>query len=76
MKKYVCLICGYVHNGDEPPAACPVCGAYADKFKDMGEAARLLLHLLPSLLTPWRGRMNTVWNCPGIGSGSRRRPAL
>lgn len=39
MKKYVCLICGYVHNGDEPPAACPVCGAGADKFKDMGEAA-------------------------------------
>lgn len=38
MKKYVCLICGYVHNGDEPPAVCPVCGAGADKFKDMGEA--------------------------------------
>ena len=34
MKKYVCLICGYVHEGDEPPAVCPVCGAAADKFKD------------------------------------------
>ncbi|MCI8553364.1 MAG: NADH peroxidase [Clostridiales bacterium] len=39
MKKYVCLICGYVHNGDEPPAVCPVCGAAADKFKEMGAAA-------------------------------------
>ena len=39
MKKYVCLICGYVHEGDEPPAVCPVCGAAADKFKEMGAAA-------------------------------------
>ena len=39
MKKYVCLICGYVHEGDSAPAVCPVCGATADKFKEMGEAA-------------------------------------
>ena len=39
MKKYVCLICGYVHEGDEAPAVCPVCGAGADKFKEMGAAA-------------------------------------
>ena len=24
MKKFVCLICGYVHTGDAAPAACPV----------------------------------------------------
>ena len=39
MKKYVCLICGYVHDGDEPPAVCPVCGAGADKFKEMGDVS-------------------------------------
>ena len=39
MKKYVCMICGYVHEGDEVPAVCPVCGAGADKFKEMGAAA-------------------------------------
>ena len=38
MKKYVCAICGYVHTGDEPPAVCPVCGAGADKFKEMAAA--------------------------------------
>ncbi|MDD4700210.1 MAG: NADH peroxidase [Oscillospiraceae bacterium] len=32
MKKYVCLVCGYVHEGDQPPEACPVCGAPASKF--------------------------------------------
>ncbi|MCQ2378819.1 MAG: NADH peroxidase [Victivallaceae bacterium] len=31
--KYVCSICGYVHEGDQPPAACPQCKAPAEKFK-------------------------------------------
>ena len=30
--KYVCAVCGYVHEGDAPPAACPQCGAPAEKF--------------------------------------------
>ncbi len=34
MKKFVCSVCGYVHTGDEAPAVCPVCGVYADKFKE------------------------------------------
>lgn len=25
-KKHVCLLCGYVHEGDEAPNPCPVCG--------------------------------------------------
>jgi rubrerythrin len=32
MKKFVCPICGYVHEGDTPPEKCPVCGVSADKF--------------------------------------------
>jgi len=34
MKKYVCSVCGYVHEGDAPPAQCPVCKAKAEKFKE------------------------------------------
>ena len=34
MKKFVCTICGYVHEGDAPPEACPVCKAPAAKFKE------------------------------------------
>ncbi len=34
MKKYVCLICGYVHEGDSAPDACPVCKAPKEKFKE------------------------------------------
>ena len=25
MKKWVCSVCGYVHEGDTPPEKCPVC---------------------------------------------------
>ena len=32
MKKYVCTVCGYVHEGDAPPAECPQCKAPAAKF--------------------------------------------
>ena len=32
MKKWVCSVCGYVHDGDTPPEKCPVCKQPADKF--------------------------------------------
>ncbi|MFH2220062.1 MAG: rubredoxin-like domain-containing protein [Pseudomonadota bacterium] len=32
MKKWKCTVCGYIHEGDEPPATCPVCGADRSKF--------------------------------------------
>ena len=30
--KYVCSVCGYVHEGDNPPEFCPQCKAPASKF--------------------------------------------
>ena len=32
--KYVCTICGCVHEGDAPPDKCPQCGAPAEKFEE------------------------------------------
>ena len=32
MKKFVCSVCGYVHEGETAPEVCPVCGVGADKF--------------------------------------------
>ena len=37
MKKFVCSICGYVHEGDTPPEKCPQCNAGADKFYEQKE---------------------------------------
>ncbi|GMO31124.1 MAG: NADH peroxidase [Termitinemataceae bacterium] len=45
MKKWVCLICGYVHTGDTPPAVCPTCKAPAAKFKEQGaDSAYAAIH--------------------------------
>ena len=32
MAKYVCSVCGYVHEGDSAPEQCPVCKVGGDKF--------------------------------------------
>ena len=37
MKKWVCSVCGYVHEGDVPPSECPVCHVGADKFIEQKE---------------------------------------
>ena len=34
MKKFVCSVCGYVHEGDAAPDFCPQCKAPASKFKE------------------------------------------
>ena len=33
MKKYVCPVCGYVYEGEEAPAECPICHAPGSSFK-------------------------------------------
>jgi len=38
MKKWRCSVCNYIHEGDEPPQKCPVCGAEKDKFIDITES--------------------------------------
>lgn len=35
MKKWKCTVCGYIHEGDEPPDKCPVCGADKSKFEEL-----------------------------------------
>jgi rubrerythrin len=35
MKKFVCTICGYIHEGEVPPEVCPICKAPASKFEEM-----------------------------------------
>ena len=37
MKKYVCVVCGYIHTGDTPPEICPICKVGAEKFKEIKE---------------------------------------
>ena len=35
--KWTCTVCGYTHEGDQPPEKCPQCGVPAEKFKKVEE---------------------------------------
>ena len=39
MKKWECTVCGYIHEGDEPPDECPVCAADKSMFVEVVEQA-------------------------------------
>ena len=41
MKKWVCTVCGYVHEGETAPEFCPVCKVPAEKFKLQEEDMRV-----------------------------------
>ena len=34
MSKFVCTVCGYVHEGDSAPEVCPVCKVGSEKFTE------------------------------------------
>lgn len=73
MKKFVCTICGYVHEGDSAPAACPQCKAPASKFIEqtagmswadehrIGVAAGVDAEILEGL------RLNFTGECTEVG---------
>lgn len=37
MKKFVCTVCGYVHEGEAAPEKCPTCGVGPEKFTEKAE---------------------------------------
>ena len=46
-KKFVCSVCGYVHEGDSAPEKCPVCKVPSDKFTEVkGERTWAAEHVL------------------------------
>ena len=40
MKKWICSVCGHVHEGDAPPELCPVCKVTSSNFRDAAEIKR------------------------------------
>ncbi|MBR5301191.1 MAG: NADH peroxidase [Bacteroidales bacterium] len=35
VKKYRCMVCGYIHEGNEAPQECPVCHVGPEKFEEL-----------------------------------------
>ena len=47
MKKWVCQVCGYVFEGENPPEKCPQCGVPASKFTEQkGEMSWAAEHVV------------------------------
>ena len=48
MKKFVCSVCGYVHEGDSAPEFCPQCKVPAEKFNEQksGEMTWVAEHVV------------------------------
>ncbi len=42
-KKFICTVCGYIHEGDAAPEKCPQCKVPATKFKEMEETEGALV---------------------------------
>lgn len=46
-RRWRCTVCGYIHEGEEPPEVCPVCGADRSQFVlEEAEEANLLQDLI------------------------------
>ena len=41
-KKFICTVCGYVHEGDEAPEFCPQCKQPRSKFKEVVEGEAMV----------------------------------
>ena len=73
-KKWICTVCGYVHEGDTPPEKCPQCKVPASKFKEMekGNVSYAAEHVLgvakgvdPEILQGLRDHFNG--ECSEVG---------
>ena len=42
MKKWKCTVCDYIHEGDNPPDECPLCGVGAELFVEIIESIQAL----------------------------------
>jgi len=71
--QWQCTVCGYIHEGPEPPEHCPVCGAHRSKFTLLPGAETepppqpaLRLHLHPILAHFSNGLMPVIWLFLGL----------
>ncbi len=66
-KKWRCTVCGYIHEGPEPPEVCPVCGAPKSSFeevKDVEETSKITLAATPASTASATGAAPAVPTAP------------
>lgn len=61
-KKWICTVCGYVHEGDEAPERCPQCKQPKEKFKELVETEGALKFVDEHVLGVAKGCDKEVWD--------------
>ncbi len=72
-----CEVCGYVHEGPEPPGTCPICGVGAELFSPLPESPAFEGAEPPAAVQRWRCRICDLHtegasppaHCPLCGAG-------
>jgi rubredoxin len=64
MKKWRCTVCGYIHEGDQPPDQCPVCGADKSLFEEISASGE---RKTPSALQSEAQQTIQRWKCSVCG---------
>ncbi len=69
MKKWKCMLCGYVHEGETPPEECPLCGASSDQFEELIEEEEAEEKEAPKEVEPVKAETGPVkkWRCTLCG---------
>ena len=66
MKKWVCPVCGYVHEGDTPPEFCPQCKVPGSKFiEQKAEKSWAAEHVVDDAAALHAVQVG-VWLCAGV----------
>ena len=82
MKKFVCSVCGYVHEGETAPDFCPICKAPKEKFVEQaGEKSWAAEHVVgvaqgapEEILQGLRENFHTARATPRSACTGRRPP--
>lgn len=60
-KKFICTVCGYIHEGDAAPEKCPLCKVGADKFKEMEQTEGALVWADEHVIGVAKGCDPVIW---------------
>lgn len=67
MIKWKCSVCGYIHEGDESPDQCPVCGADKNLFEKSNGAAVPPAEKTKDATPPQQSPSAKKWRCTVCG---------
>ena len=69
MRKWLCKVCGYIHEGETPPDVCPICGVGPEEFEEVIEESVAAKEVSPA------GKSGGA-KVPGTISGGNQREAI